>query len=249
MPLPKVITSQYELILPSTEKVIKYRPFLVKEEKILLEAKESKNETQIINSLKQILKNCILTKGIKVEELPSFDIEYIFLNIRAKSAGENLDIIYTCDDDGETKVPLTIFIDEIKVQKDPEHSRDIVLQDNLILRMKYPSLKQFVENGFDIRESEEPEELSPSEKIDKAFKIITSCMDVIFNNEESYAASDYEPEEIFNFLDGLTMEQLGKIENFFATMPVLKHTVVIENPKTKVKNTLTLEGLTSFFTL
>jgi hypothetical protein len=181
--------------------------------------------------------------------LPSFDIEYIFLNIRAKSAGENLDIIYTCDDDGVTKVPLTIFIDEIKVQKDPEHSRDIVLQDNLILRMKYPSLKQFVETRFDIRESEESEELSSSEKIDKSFKIIASSMDVIFNNEESYAASDCEPVELFNFLDDLTIKQLGKIENFFATMPVLKHTVVIENPKTKVKNTLTLEGLTSFFTL
>jgi hypothetical protein len=246
MPLPKVITSQYELILPSTEKVIKYRPFLVKEEKILLEAKESKNETQIINSLKQILKNCILTKGIKVEELPSFDIEYIFLNIRAKSAGENLDIIYTCDDDGETKVPLTIFIDEIKVQKDPEHSRDIVLQDNLILRMKYPSLKQFVETGFDIGEVGEQ---SSSEKIDKSFEIIASCMDVISNNEESYAASDCTKKELFNFLDDLTNSQFTKIETFFATMPVLKHTVVIENPKTKVKNTLTLEGLTSFFTL
>ena len=246
MPLPKVITSQYELILPSTEKVIKYRPFLVKEEKILLEAKESKNETQIINSLKQILKNCIVTKGIKVEELPSFDIEYIFLNIRAKSAGENLDIIYTCDDDGETKVPLTIFIDEIKVQKDPEHSRDIVLQDNLILRMKYPALKQFVETRFDIGEVGEQ---SSSEKIDKSFEIIASCMDVIFNNEEGYAASDCSKKELFDFLDDLTNSQFNKIENFFATMPVLKHTVVIENPKTKVKNTLTLEGLTSFFTL
>jgi hypothetical protein len=246
MPLPKIITSQYELILPSTEKVIKYRPFLVKEEKILLEAKESKNETQIINSLKQILKNCILTKGIKVEELPSFDIEYIFLNIRAKSAGENLDIIYTCDDDEETKVPLTIFIDEIKVQKDPEHSRDIVLQDNLILRMKYPSLKQFVGKGFDIGEVGEQ---SSSEKIEKSFEIIASCMDVIFNNEESYAASDCTKKELFDFLDDLTNPQFSKIEKFFSTMPVLKHTVVIENPKTKVKNTLTLEGLTSFFTL
>ena len=143
MPLPKVITSQYELILPSTEKTIKYRPFIVKEEKILLEAVESKNETQIMNAIKQILKGCIITKGIKVEELPSFDIEYIFLNVRAKSAGENLDLIITCGDDGETTVPVTVFIGEIKVQKDPEHTRDLALQDNLILRMKYPSLKQF----------------------------------------------------------------------------------------------------------
>jgi hypothetical protein len=245
MPLPKIITSQYELILPSTEKTIKYRPFIVKEEKILLEAVESKNETQIINAIKQILKGCIITKGIKVEELPSFDIEYIFLNVRAKSAGENLDLIITCGDDGETKVPVTVFIDEIKVQKDPEHARDLALQDNLILRMKYPSLKQFVESSFTFEKSEEKE--STVENINKSFKIIASCMDVIFNNEESYAASDCTEKELFDFLDSLTNQQFKKIESFFDTMPVLSHTIVVTNPKTKVENTVVLTGLTSFF--
>ena len=245
MPLPKIITSQYELILPSTEKTIKYRPFIVKEEKILLEAVESKNETQIINAIKQILKGCIITKGIKVEELPSFDIEYIFLNVRAKSAGENLDLIITCGDDGETKVPVTVFIDEIKVQKDPEHTRDLALQDNLILRMKYPSLKQFVESSFSFEKSEEKE--STVENINKSFKIIASCMDVIFNNEESYAASDCTEKELFDFIDSLTNQQFKKIENFFDTMPILSHTIVVTNPKTKVENTVVLTGLTSFF--
>lgn len=249
MPLPKVITSQYELILPSTGKPIKYRPFVVKEEKILLEAMESKKETQIINAIKQILKNCILTKGIKVEELPTFDIEYLFLNVRAKSAGENLDLIITCGDDGETQVPVTVFIDEIQVEKDPEHSRDIQIQDDLILRMKYPSLKQFVETSFVFDKTEEDEEEPPNtlKNIDRSFDIIASCMDVVFNGEGSYAASDCTKKELFEWLDDLTNEQFKKIEKFFQTMPVLKHTIVVKNPNTGKENSVTLQGLTSFF--
>lgn len=251
MPLPKVITSQYELILPSSNKTIKYRPFLVKEEKILLEASESKNKTQVINAIKQILRNCILTKGIKVEEMPSFDIEYIFLNARAKSAGENLDLIVTCGDDGETKVPVTVFIDEIQVEKDPEHSRDIDLGNNTILRMKYPSLKQFVENSFIFDSSEEKEEdevnVNKIENVNKSFKIIASCIDVIFNEQDSYAASDCTEKELFDFLDNLTNQQFKMIEKFFDTMPVLRHEIVVKNPKTGIENTVILQGLTSFF--
>jgi hypothetical protein len=247
MPLPKVITSQHELILPSTGKPIKFRPFLVKEEKVLLLAQESKNQTQIINALKQILKNCILTKGIKVEELPSFDIEYIFLNVRAKSAGENLELIVTCGDDGETQVPVTIFIDEIQVEKDPEHTRDVVINDDIIIRMKYPSLKEFVEKSFTFDKDETEEDVPTIEKIDKSFEIISSSIEVIFNQEESYAASDCTKKELFEFLDSLTNEQLSKIEKFFKTMPVLRHTIVVKNPKTEVENTVILEGLTSFF--
>ncbi len=246
MPLPKVVTSQFELILPSTEKTIKFRPFLVKEEKVLLEAVESKNENQIINAMKQILKGCILTKGINVEELPSFDIEYIFLNVRSKSAGENIDLIITCGDDGETQVPVTIFIDEIKVEKDPEHSKDITLNDNLILRMKYPSLRQFVENSFIFDKGEEKP--TTVDNINKSFEIISSCMDVIFNNEDSYAAKDCTKKELFSFLDDLTTQQFKKIERFFDTMPVLRHKFKVTNPNTGVENEIVLEGLTSFFT-
>lgn len=245
MPLPKPITSQYELILPSTEKTIKYRPFLVKEEKILLEAVESKSENQIMNAMKQILKNCILTKGIKVEELPSFDIEYIFLNIRSKSAGENLELIITCGDDGVTQVPVTVFIDEIKVQKDPEHSRDIVIENDLIIRMKYPSLKQFVETNFTFEDLNK--ERTTIENIKKSFEIISSCIDVIFNKEEAHAASDCTQKELFEFLDSLTNTQFKKIEKFFETMPVLRHQIKVENPNTGKENTVLLEGLTSFF--
>jgi hypothetical protein len=245
MPLPKIVTSQYDLILPSTEKPIKFRPFLVKEEKVLLEAVESKKESQIINAIRQILKNCILTRGIKVDELPSFDIEYIFLNIRAKSAGENLDLIITCGDDGTTQVPVTVFIDEIKVEKNPEHSRDIKLSDNLVLRMKYPALKQFVESTFNFDSIDN--ENQTIENIKKSFEIIASCMDVIFNEEESYAASDCTQKELFEFLDSLTTQQFKKIEQFFDTMPVLSHSLTVTNPNTGKENVVILKGLTSFF--
>lgn len=245
MPLPKPSTSQYELILPSTEKPIKYRPFLVKEEKILLEAVESKKESQIILAIKQILKSCILTKGIKIDDLPSFDIEYIFLNVRSKSVGENLDLTITCGDDGETQVPVTIFIDEIQVQKDPNHTRDIQIDENLMIRMKYPSLKQFVENTFDLGSFKE--ERTTTENINKAFEIVSACIDVVFNEDETIAISDCTQKEIFEFLDSLTKIQFKKIENFFETMPILRHEFTVINPKTKKENKVVLEGLTSFF--
>lgn len=248
MGLPKPITSQYDLILPSTGKEIKYRPFLVKEEKILLEAVESKNQNHIINAMKQILKSCILTRGIKVEELPSFDIEYIFLNVRAKSAGENLELVVTCGDDGETRVPVTIFIDEIQVQKNPEHSRDIELGGDLVVRMKYPSLKQFVENNFYFgNEPANEEELNTKDNIDKAIEIICSNIDVIFNKEEVFAASDCSQKELADFVNSLTNLQFKKIETFFETMPVLKHEFVVTNPKTGKENPVVLDGITSFF--
>ena len=137
MVLPKISTPIFELDLPSTGKTIKYRPFLVKEEKILLIALEGKSTKQITTAIKTVLKDCILTKGIKVEDLPSFDIEYIFLNIRGRAVGEGIDLIITCSDDGVTEVPVTIYVDEIQVQKDPKHTADIQLDDKLFLRLKY----------------------------------------------------------------------------------------------------------------
>ena len=147
MPLPKISTPTHELVLPSTGKKIKYRPFLVREEKILILALESEDPKQISTAIKATLKACIQTRGIKVEELPTFDIEYIFLNIRGKSVGESVDVIVTCPDDGETTVETQIYIDEIQVQKDEKHNRDIKLDQNLTLRMKYPSLNEFVQNN------------------------------------------------------------------------------------------------------
>jgi hypothetical protein len=241
MPLPKISTPTYELVLPSTGKTIKYRPFLVKEEKILILALESQSTKEITNAIKQVLKDCIITKGIKVEELPTFDIEYIFLNVRGKSVGESLDLIITCGDDGETQVPVTVFIDQIKVEEDPEHKREIQLDTDLVLRMKYPSLDQFIKTNFDFSSNQS------SSNIERSFDIISSCIDVIFNAEESWSAADSTKKELTDWIETLNSNQFKEVEKFFDTMPRLSHTVKVTNPKTKVESDVTLEGLTSFF--
>ena len=241
MPLPKISTPTYELVLPSTGKTIKYRPFLVKEEKILILALESQNTKEITNAIKQVLKDCIITKGVKVEELPTFDIEFIFLNVRGKSVGESLDLIITCGDDGETQVPVTVFIDQIKVEEDPEHKRDIQLDTDLVLRMKYPSLDQFIKTNFDFSAEQS------SSNIERSFDVISSCIDVIFNAEESWSAADSTKKELTDWIETLNSNQFKEIEKFFDTMPRLSHTVKVINPKTKVESDVKLEGLTSFF--
>jgi hypothetical protein len=241
MPLPKIATPTYELELPSSGKTIKYRPFLVKEEKVLILALESQDVKQITLAIKSVLKDCILTKGIKVEDLPSFDIEYIFLNIRAKSVSESIELIVTCSDDGETEVPVKIFVDEIQVQKDPDHTSEIKVDDEIVIKMKYPSLDQFIKNNFDFSSQES------MSTIDKSFDIISSCIESIFTAEDSWAAADCTKKELIEFIESMNTEQFKKIEKFFETMPKLSHTFEVTNPKTKVKNIVTLEGLTSFF--
>ena len=241
MPLPKISTPTYELVLPSTGKTIKYRPFLVKEEKILILALESQSTKEITNAIKQVLKDCISTKGIKVEELPTFDIEYIFLNVRGKSVGESLDLIITCGDDGETEVPVTVFIDQIQVEKDPEHSTDIHLDAELVLKMKYPSLDQFIKTNFDFSADQS------SSNIERSLEIIASCIDVVFTSDESWSAADCSKKELTDWIETLDSNQFKKVEKFFDTMPRLSHTVKVTNPKTKVESEVTLEGLTSFF--
>jgi len=239
MPLPKISTPTYELVLPSTGKKIKYRPFLVREEKLLILALESEDENQVANAVKNTLKECIQTRGIKVENLPTFDIEYLFLNIRGKSVGESVDLIVTCPDDGETTVPVKVYIDEIEVVKDKEHSPDIDLDGNLTLRMKYPSLSQFVSSNFSFDD--------PGDDLDKSFEIIASCIDVIFNEDDAWSTSDCTKKEILSWMDGLNSNQFKEIEKFFTTMPKLSHTIKVTNPNTKVENEIVLEGLQSFF--
>jgi len=239
MPLPKISTPTYELVLPSTGKKIKYRPFLVREEKLLILALESEDENQVANAVKNTLKECIQTRGIKVENLPTFDIEYLFLNIRGKSVGESVDLIVTCPDDGETTVPVKVYIDEIEVVKDKEHSPDINLDGSLTLRMKYPSLSQFVSSNFSFDD--------PGDDLDKSFEIITSCIDVIFNEDDAWSTSDCTKKEILSWMDGLNSNQFKEIEKFFTTMPKLSHTIKVTNPNTKVESEVVLEGLQSFF--
>ena len=152
MPLPKIATPSYELELPSTGKTITYRPFLVKEEKLLVIALETEDTKQITNAIKAVIKACVLTKGIKVETLPTFDIEYLFLNIRGKSVGEDLDVNIICPDDEETQVTVNINLDDIQIEKSEEHTNQIKLDGNLMMEMKYPSLNEFIKNNFDFQE-------------------------------------------------------------------------------------------------
>ena len=240
MPLPTVATPTYELKLPSSNKKIKYRPFLVKEEKVLIIALESKSQTEITNAVKDVLKQCILTKDVNVDSLPTFDIEYIFLNIRAKSIGEAIKVLVTCPDDGETEVPVTIYVDEIKVVKSKEHKTDIVLDDNMTLRMKYPSINQFIETNFDTNED-------PKESVNKTFKIISECIDTIYTQEDAWDAKDYTSKERVEFVEQLNSKQYKEVEKFFSTMPKLSHKIEITNPNTKKKSTVVLEGLADFF--
>ena len=240
MPLPTIETPTYELKLPSSNKKVKYRPFLVKEEKVLIIALESKDSNQITTAVTEVLKKCILTKGIIVDELPTFDIEYLFLNIRAKSIGEDIKLTVTCPDDGETKVPVTIYVDEIKVQKQKGHTTDIVLDDSMTLRMKYPSLSQFIENNFDTNVEAEA-------IVNQTFQIVSDCLDVIYTGEDAWEAKDYTPQERMDFVEQLNSSQYKKVENFFSTMPKLSHTIEVVNPNTKKKSSVVLEGLSDFF--
>ena len=236
MPLPKIVTPSYELTLPSNGKKISYRPFLVKEEKILILAIESDSLKEISRSIKDILKNCILTKGVKVDELPTFDIEYLFLNIRSRSIGESIELVVTCPDDGETKVNTTIYIDEIEVKKNKEHSTDIKIDDTYTMRMKYPSLDEFIDENFNFEGQS-----------DNSFDIIASCIDMVFSEDEAWEAKDCTKKELIEFVEQMNSSQFKEIEKFFDTMPQLSHQIQVQNPKTKVKSTVTLEGLASFF--
>ena len=238
MPLPKIATPKYELELPSTEETIQYRPFLVKEEKLLLIALESEDTKQITTAIKTVIKNCILSKGIKVESLPTFDIEYLFLNIRGKSVGEEIEVNIICPDDGETQVGVKINLDDIQVQKNEGHTNRIKLDDSIMMEMRYPSLDQFIKNNFD---------LDDKNAMDQSFDLIGSCIDKIYTEDEVWSASDVTKKEISDFLESMNSSQFKDIEKFFETMPKLSHTVKVINPVTQVESEVVLEGLASFF--
>jgi hypothetical protein len=239
MPLPKISTPTHELELPSTGKKIRYRPFLVREEKILILALESEDMKQISNAIVDILTECILTKNIKVAELSTFDIEYLFLNVRAKSVGETVEVNITCPDDEETQVKMEIAIDDIKVQKNPEHTNIIKLDDKLSMKLKYPALDQFIESNFEVNED--------TSEVTQSLSMIGSCIETISDSEETWNTSDYTKKELDEFVEQLNTKQFKLIENFFTTMPKLSHTVKVMNPNTNVESEVVLEGLASFF--
>ena len=241
MPLPKINTPTYELTLPSNRKKVKYRPFLVREEKILVLALESEDQKQITDAIIQIIGDCLITKNIDVTKLPTFDIEYLFLNVRSKSVGETVEVNVTCPDDGKTKVETSINIDDIKVIKDKNHKFIVQLDDKYSMKLKYPTLDQFIENNFDFEMAEAKESVSA------AMSMLSTCIDMIYDQEESWDASESTKEELDEFINQLNTKQFQEVEQFFKTMPKLSHTLKVKNPQTDVESEVVLEGLASFF--
>ena len=237
MPLPQISAPTYELTIPSSKRKIRYRPFLVKEEKILVIAMESNDIGDIARAVKQVLGQCILTKGTKIDKLSTFDIEYLFLNVRGKSVGETVDIKVTCPDDGVTTVPVTVDLDAIQVTFDPEHDKDIILDDKLKMRMKYPSLDEFIKENFQVDQV----------GFEQSIEMIASCVDMIYSEDETWTGADFTQKEMVDFLEGLGSKQFKELEKFFTTMPKLTHEIKVTNPKTKKENTIKLEGLAAFF--
>ena len=239
MPLPKINTPTYELTLPSNNKKVRYRPFLVREEKILVLAMESGDQKQITDAIVEIINDCLLTKNVDVAKLPTFDIEYLFLNVRSKSVGETVEVNVTCPDDGKTTVETSINIDDIKVKKDKGHKMIIKLDDKYSMKLKYPSIDQFIENNFDFDNAET--------NVSQALSMLSTCIDMIYDQEESWDASESTKEELGEFIDQLNTKQFKEVEQFFKTMPKLTHTLKVKNPNTDVESEVVLEGLVSFF--
>ena len=233
MTLPVINTPTYELTVPSTKDTLVYRPFLVKEEKILLMAMEEDKESQLNRALKQVVNNCTFQK-IKVDKLPLFDLEYIFLRIRAKSVGEVAKLSILCEDDGKTYVPVEIDLESIEVEFQEGHNPKIELTDDIGIIMGYPTF-EFLD--FNIEATD----------VNKLFDIIASSINQIYEGDIVYEKVDFNKKELKTFLESLTSEQFKKLQEFFETMPRLRHTLEIENPKTKVTNTVVLEGLNAFF--
>ncbi len=236
MALPKLGYPTFELELPSTGKTIRYRPFLVKEEKVLLLALESKDEKQITSAVKDLIKNCV-TSRIKVETLPSFDLEYLFLKIRAASIGETITLSVTCQDDDKTVVDHVIDINQVEVFKPEGHDRKIMFDEEAGIIMQYPSMKQFVDREF----------LQKEMQTEEVYGFIADSIEQIFQGQDVYDSSTTSKKEFREFVDGLTTKQFEKIQKFYATAPKLQHKFTVTNPNTGVESEFTIEGLQSFF--
>ena len=236
MALPKINTPTYELEIPSTDEKVKYRPFLVKEEKILMIAMEGKEQSGIIDAVKQIVESCTFNK-FDVSKAPMFDVEYIFLNIRAKSVGEISKIQLKCPDDNETFAHVEVDLTEVKVQVDDGHTNKIELTDEMGIIMQYPTIDAFQKTNI--------EEINAENMLD----VIGSCISQIYDKggEEVFEAKDSTKKELVEFIEQLNSKQFADVQKFFDTMPKLTHTVKIENPKTKKKSEIVLSGLNDFF--
>jgi hypothetical protein len=237
MSLPKPPVPTYELVVPSTGKTIKYRPFLVKEEKVLLIAQETEDEKMIKNAVTDILKSCILTKTTKIETLSIFDIEYIFLRIRSKAVGEKIEMNLVCKDDNETRVRYELDLDTVEVQYPEGHDKKIMLDDTSGIVMRYPGFDQFMNTQI----------LQKSPTTTEVFDIVIDSVHQIFDGEEVWEAGTTPRKEIADYVEGLTTKQFEKIQKFFITMPKLSHTITIVNPNTGIDSEYEIEGLVNFF--
>ena len=237
MSLPKINTPEYTLHIPSTDEEIKFRPFLVKEEKVLLIAQETGGEQALYHAIKNLVSSCCFGK-VDVDALPLFDIEYIFLQIRAKSVGEVANIQVTCPDDDVTTVNIDVNLSLLKVDMDEKHSPKIQLTDDIGLLMSYPNLA-------DVLSMSKTEE--DDNTVEKMFGMMQKCMYQVWQGEETHDAIDYSNKDKKDFLESLNHEQFEKVQTFFDTMPTVKYVTEVTNPKTKVKSEITLEGMNSFF--
>ena len=231
MPLPEIATPIYTLTVPSTKKRVKYRPFLVKEQKLLILALENNDQEQILDAITKTIQNCLQTK-VNVAEMALFDIEYLFLQIRARSISEEIEMKVTCADDGETTIDVKFMVDDVKVNFPKGHTNVIKIDDDLTVEMKYPDLDYFTKVNFI---GEEPD----------AYELVAKCIKRVYVGEDDYTADSVE--ESKKWVEGLTNAQFDKIQAFFETMPTLKHVLKVKNPKTKVANEVVLEGLSDFF--
>ena len=231
--LPKLDTPTYRLTLPSTKEEIQYRPFLVKEQKLLMMAQESENENEIIDMVSQIVNACTFEK-IDVDTSPMFDIEYIFLQIRGKSVGEKIDLNLTCPDDEKTSVPVQVDINDISVLMSEEHSNEVDLNNDIKMAFRYPLLKDV--KGIPAN----------TKDVDLIFHLLNSCIESIKHEDETYNRVDISEKELTEFIDSLTGEQFERITEFFQTMPKLRHVIPVKNPKTEVESEVVVEGLASF---
>ena len=233
MALPKLATAKYELTLPSTGQKVEYRPFLVKEEKILLTAQSTGEDADMLRAVEQIIENCTFGE-LKVGELPFFDIEYVFIKLRSKSIGEVATVNLLCPDDGETRVEVDINLDEVECVRDVTHNAEIQLTEEVGIKLDYPRIDSIASMA----------QVSDSEA---GFAIVKQCISQIYDKENVYAKSDMDSKELDEFIDSLSHGQFEKVQEFFDTMPKVKHAVKVKNPNTGVESEVVVEGMQNFF--
>jgi len=232
MALPQLNAPSYEMEVPSTGETVKYRPFLIKEQKVLMIAQETGKESDMARAMCEIVKSCTDGAVKNPEKLPTFDIEYMFLQLRSKSVGSEVELQITCPDDEETKVPVTINLEDVTVQKAEDHSTEIMITDEIGIKMKYPSMMDISKYG------------NKTKTVDLTFGVIKDCLESIFDSEQVY--EDMPKKELDTFIESMNTEQFGKLQKFFDTMPKLKHTIKVTNPNTKVESEVIVEGMQNF---